>query len=177
MRDLWSFCRESQQYGSPPWIRRGCRCHKSRRGWFERLRKRTALLPASPPNRPKTGDSGERKRLEGPLDPGRREGILPSLALGYRLTPFPGLPQEAAASCRCTSLCRTPKRIPGRRSLDCTPHSDISSPPNKQGECAGPRIQIRFSPGTNPRSFIGSSSARCYGLCCCLSSQVATPLR
>jgi len=37
-------------------------------------------LPTSPPNRPKAGDSGERKQLGGTLDPGRREGLLPSLA-------------------------------------------------------------------------------------------------
>ena len=31
-------------------------------------------------------------------DPGRREGLLPSLALGYRLTPLQGSQDEAAAS-------------------------------------------------------------------------------
>ena len=31
-------------------------------------------------------------------DPGRREGLLPSLALGYRLTPLQGSQEEAAAS-------------------------------------------------------------------------------
>ncbi len=31
-------------------------------------------------------------------DPGRREGLLPSLALGYFLTPLEGSQDEAAAS-------------------------------------------------------------------------------
>ena len=31
-------------------------------------------------------------------DPGRREGLLPSLALGYILTPLQGFQDEAAAS-------------------------------------------------------------------------------
>jgi len=31
-------------------------------------------------------------------DPGRREGLLPSLALGYILTPLQGFQHEAAAS-------------------------------------------------------------------------------
>ena len=31
-------------------------------------------------------------------DPGRREGLLPSLALGYHLTPLQGSQDEAAAS-------------------------------------------------------------------------------
>ena len=41
---------------------------------------------------------GERRRIGRNADPGRREGLLSSLALGYFLTPLQGSQDEAAAS-------------------------------------------------------------------------------
>jgi hypothetical protein len=41
---------------------------------------------------------GERRRIGRNTDPGRREGLLPSLALGYPPAPLQGSQNEAAAS-------------------------------------------------------------------------------
>ena len=70
---------------------------------------RHSLAPSPWPSFPTQKNVlGKRGNNWGNTDPGRREGdggpkLLPSLALGYNLTPLQGSQDEAAASCRCTS--------------------------------------------------------------------------
>jgi len=61
------------------------------------LQRMAPLSDLSPRIAQRRAIRGERRRIGRNTDPGRREGLLPSLALGYLQAPLQGSQNEAAA--------------------------------------------------------------------------------